>query len=220
MTVVLIPAFNAAATLPELLSRLFLVVPRESICVIDDGSTDGTGKTAESMRVRVLRHTTNRGKGAALKTGFQFLRTLTRYDAAVTMDADLQHVPEELPLFLEARFQRGAQLVIGARRRRNSTMPLHRRASNCITSFLVSARTGQDILDSQSGFRLIGSEVIESVDLEADGYELETELLLKAARKGFRIEFVPISTIYGGEQSHMIHWSTTKRFLRLLFKEY
>jgi glycosyltransferase involved in cell wall biosynthesis len=220
MTIVLIPAFNAAATLPELLSRLLVLVPSERICVIDDGSTDGTGSAAESVSVRVLRHTSNRGKGAALKTGFQFLRTLVQFDAAVTMDADLQHLPEEVPLFFAARSQRGAQLVIGARQRKNSAMPLHRRASNSITSFLVSARTGQDILDSQSGFRLIGREVIESIELEADGYEMETELLLKAARKGFRIEFVPISTIYGKERSHMTHWFTTKRFLQLLLREY
>jgi hypothetical protein len=99
-------------------------------------------------------------------------------------------------------------------------MPLERIVSNTITSSLVSARTGVPIKDSQSGFRLIGRNVLSAINLDSDGYEAETELLIKAARKGFRITFVPIATIYGTSRSYMTHWKTTKRFLQVLFKEY
>lgn len=98
-------------------------------------------------------------------------------------------------------------------------MPLHRRFSNMLTSWLVSARVGREIPDSQSGFRLIGREVLESLEFESDGYELETELLVKGARKGFRTAFVPVQTVYGAEHSSMTHWHTTKQFLRIVLKD-
>jgi hypothetical protein len=99
-------------------------------------------------------------------------------------------------------------------------MPLSRILSNSLTSFLVTARTGVSIPDSQCGYRLIGREVLERVVVVAEGYEAETELLIKAAAKGFTIGWVPVNTVYQGEQSHMTHWSTTKQFVRTLLKEY
>jgi hypothetical protein len=99
-------------------------------------------------------------------------------------------------------------------------MPLSRIVSNSLTSFLVTARTGISIPDSQCGYRLIGREVLESVVVDAEGYEAETELLIKAAAHGFRIGWVPVNTIYRGEKSHMTHWTTTKQFIRTLLKEY
>lgn len=220
MTAILIPAYNAAATLSELLQRLFYFVKADDIVVVDDGSGDRTASIGQRAGVKVVRHSKNRGKGAALKTGFEAIKTLQQYDAVVTMDADLQHQPEELPKFLEARNSKRPNVVVGYRARLGTTMPLARRLSNTITSKLVSARTGRQILDSQSGYRLIGREVLDAVSLESDGYEAETELLIKAAQKGFSIEFVPIQTIYGNERSYMTHWHTTKRFLQVLLKDY
>jgi len=217
---VLIPAYDAADTLPELLrrSRTF-VEPRDTV-VIDDGSSDPTGARALEAGVNVLRHPRNRGKGAALRTGFEFVRSSTRYDAAITMDADLQHCPEELPEFLKARAERGSSIVIGYRSRLGTGMPFHRILSNTITSALVAARTGVAIKDSQSGFRLIGREVLDAISFQSDGYEAETELLIKSALRGFRIDFIPIATVYGGERSHMTHWDTTRKFLQVLLRDY
>lgn len=216
---IVIPAYNAGATIGVLLERLRSVVPREMIIVVDDGSTDATAAVARSAGVAVVSHPANRGKGAALSTGFEVALAVPGLDCVLSLDADLQHAPEEIPSLLEARRSTGAHIVIGARERRSSPMPFARRISNALTSFLVSARTGTTIPDSQSGFRLIGREVLEHVHVRSSGYEAETELLLKAVRSGFRVASVPVPAIYGGEKSHMTHWHTTVRFVQVLFED-
>jgi glycosyltransferase involved in cell wall biosynthesis len=220
MIAVIIPALNAEETLPELLHRLTPFVDNRDIIVVDDGSTDGTSDVAMRSGVKLLQHQANQGKGAALRTGFDFFCSSNGYESALTIDADLQHLPEEIPKFLEARRSRHANLVIGNRMRVGTQMPFHRVLSNTITSGLVSARTGRAIRDSQSGFRLLGREVLEAIRLESDGYEAETEILIKSALRGFTIDFVPIATVYGKGRSHMTHWATTKRFLQVLMKDY
>ncbi len=167
-----------------------------------------------------LRHDKNKGKGAALKTGFRHLLYSTKCDSVITMDSDLQHDPAEIPNFVAEWRRSNADLVIGFRKRIGTGMPIHRILSNTITSALVSARTGVKIRDSQSGYRLIAREALFSIDVQSDGYEAETEILIRAARKGFRFSFVPIATIYDGAKSHMTHWQTTRNFLRVLLREY
>ncbi|HWP81235.1 MAG TPA: glycosyltransferase family 2 protein [Bacteroidota bacterium] len=216
----IVPAFNAESTLGELLTRLRQYPELQEVVVINDGSTDATGEIAKQSGALLLEHTRNKGKGAALQTGFDYALTRSGWDAVVTIDADLQHMPEELPKFFRTRRETGADIVIGYRGRLGTRMPLPRMASNTLTSMLVSARTGLKIKDSQCGYRLIGSEVLEVVRLESEGYEAETEFLLKAARNGFRVEFIPIMTIYNNERSFMTHWETTKRFIQVLMKEY
>ena len=220
MTGVLIPAFDAAHTLGRLLDDLQPLVAVDNIVVVDDGSTDQTSVTAKHAGAVVLSHAVNKGKGAALRTGFQYILSSTKYDSIITMDADLQHDPKDVPKFLTAWQLGKSDLIVGYRKRLGSGMPVHRILSNAITSALVSARTGVRIRDSQSGFRMIGRDVLSSIEVQSDGYEAETEFLIKAARKGFRISGVPIATIYSGAPSHMTHWKTTKRFLQVLLKEY
>jgi len=220
MTAVLIPALNAAQTLGQLLAGLKQIVGIESVVVVDDGSSDETVAVAKAEGAVVISHGANRGKGAALRTGFQYILSATSHDSVITIDADLQHDPKDVPKFLSAWQMGNLDLVLGCRRRLGSGMPLHRVLSNTITSALVSARTRVKIRDSQTGFRLIARRILSSIEVEADGYEAETEILIKAAMKGFRIGSVPIATIYGGAPSHMTHWKTTKRFLQVLFREY
>jgi glycosyltransferase involved in cell wall biosynthesis len=220
MTAVLIPALNAAQTLGQLIAGLMPFVGIESVVVVDDGSSDETAAIAKAAGAVVLSHGVNRGKGAALRTGFQYVLSSSRDDSVITMDADLQHDPKDVPTFLSAWHSGNLDLILGHRRKIGSGMPAHRILSNTITSALVSARTGVKIRDSQTGFRLIARRVLSSIEVQADGYEAETEILIKAALKGFRIGSVPIATIYSGAPSHMTHWKTTKRFLRVLLKEY
>ncbi len=220
MTAVLIPALNAAQTLGQVLYGLQPLVGVAGIVVVDDGSSDETAAIAKAAGVVVLTHGLNRGKGAALRTGFEYVLSSSSHDAVITMDADLQHDPNDVPRFLAAWASGDSDLILGYRQRIGSGMPIHRAISNAITSALVSARTGVKIRDSQSGFRLIARSVLASIEVQSDGYEAETEILIKAARKGFRIRGVPIATIYSGAPSHMTHWKTTKRFLQVLLREY
>lgn len=220
MIAILIPAYNAETTLKILIPRLLLYAHGSQIIVVDDGSSDGTFTVAKTMGVTPLRHERNQGKGAALKTGFEFVTASTQFTAVVTLDADLQHRPEDLPAFLDARKRTGANIIMGYRARLGTAMPVSRILSNSITSVLVSARTGVFIKDSQCGYRLLGREVLETVTIESTGYEAETELLIKAARKGFSVTCIPIQTVYNGERSYMTHWHTTKRFIQVLMKEY
>jgi glycosyltransferase involved in cell wall biosynthesis len=218
--VVLIPALNAERTLPELVARIEPFIPRSAVVVVDDGSTDSTARSAEREGVYVLRHEHNWGKGRALRTGLAYLLGRDDWDVVVTLDADLQHLPEELPLFFRAWESHTADLLVGTRRRWKSSMPFPRKVSNSITSFLVSARTGFPIHDSQCGYRLMSRRVVAAVKTTSDGYEAETEFLIRAAREGFRIACVPITTVYGNERSFMTNTRTTFRFLVTLLKEY
>jgi glycosyltransferase involved in cell wall biosynthesis len=220
MTAVVIPALNAARTLSEVLAKVALYVPPQSILVVDDGSADATARIAEESGVIVIRHPVNRGKGAALQSGFEYILAHSEFECVITLDADLQHDPAEIPKFVTRWNQGGVDVIVGSRKRAGSKMPFHRRLSNIITSSLVSARAGVVIKDSQSGYRCISRDVLSEVRLDCDGYEAETEMLIKAASRGFKIDFVPIATIYGTERSSMTHWQTTKRFLQVLLKEY
>ena len=216
---VLIPAFNAAKTIGDVITGVQRFIPKDRIVVINDGSRDSTASVAGSTGVQVVTLPSNLGKGAALQRGFDVVLGTT-LEAVVTMDADLQHSPDFLPRFLELYSSGQYDIIIGSRLHNMKGMPLHRILSNTITTFLVSARTATNISDSQSGYRLIGRNVLESVRLHSDGFEAETEFIIRAADKGFRFGVVPIQTVYGGEKSHMTHISTTVKFIKVLFQDY
>lgn len=219
-TIVIVPAFNAEQTLPELLTRLRQSVGTIRTLIVDDGSMDKTVDVATAAQAMVVQHKTNRGKGAALQTGFDYVKRFSDFNFVLTMDADLQHCPEDIPAFFEAQQHVDADIVIGSRRRMGNGMPLPRILSNTITSALVGMRTGGNVQDSQCGFRLMRRRVIESIRLESTGFEAETEFLIKSARMGFQIEFVPIRTVYANEKSYMTHWATTLNFIKILFRDY
>ena len=211
----LIPAYHEAKAIGQVLSEACEVM--ESVVVVDDGSQDATAQIAEDSGVIVIRHQVNSGKGAALRTGFQYVLD-HGYDAVITMDSDGQHAVDDIPGFLEAFKNRGSGVIIGSRMGDISTMPSFRRFTNRTSSFIGSLLVRQKLSDSQSGFRLISADVLRAVELETSGYEMESEILIKASRAGFRISSVPIKTIYGEEISKIDPVADTCRFLRLLFR--
>jgi glycosyltransferase involved in cell wall biosynthesis len=217
---VLIPAYNAAETIGQLLAQVLKVVPPSHVLVVNDGSTDNTLDIAKQCGVTTFHCRENAGKGNALRTGFEILKNNMSLEGIITIDADLQHRPEEICSFVERKKRTGVDIVIGRRDRIGTPMPLLRRLSNSITSFLVSTRTGKPIPDSQCGFRLIGRNVLQGVSIESPGFEAETEFLIRAARKGYTIDVVPIGTVYDGEESHMTNWKTTIGFVKVLLRDY
>jgi glycosyltransferase involved in cell wall biosynthesis len=198
MKAAVIPAYNEEKTIREVAERAKKFV--DHVVVVDDSSVDGTFDEAEKAGIEVIKHEKNMGKAAALKTGFA---VLGGYDVVITLDADLQHLPEEIPLLLSG-IEDGGDLCIGSRFLSDSNcMPLLNRISNKIASTLLSILAGQRITDPQSGFRAIRRETLERLELLADRYAVEHIMILEVARKRFKIKEIPISCIYGGETSHI-----------------
>jgi len=188
-----IPALNAAPTLPGVIAGLRRSLPGSHIAVIDDGSMDGTHAVAEPIVDETLRFTRNRGKGAALRAGFR--AALDRgSDVVVTIDADGQHEPAFAPALVDALGT--ADLAIGARDRRSPDMPAGRRLTNRMSAAAVSRCIGRTVDDAQSGYRAVRAAVLPFISPRGDRYEFETEFLILAGRRGYHIAYVPISTRY------------------------
>jgi glycosyltransferase involved in cell wall biosynthesis len=209
--VVVIPAYQAAATIRAVITRTQATVPPAQIIVVDDGSTDGTGDAGRGTGTTLITHPRNRGKGAALRTG---IREATARGASVlvTIDADAQHPPEEIPRLLKPILEGRANLVLGARKR-DQAMPISRRFTNWLSATLASRIGGQPVRDAQTGFRAFTREVAERVQPAGDRYEYEANFLLDALRAGFRLVSVDVPTIYGA-RSHFRAWGDTWRMAR------
>jgi glycosyltransferase involved in cell wall biosynthesis len=208
-----IPFFNERDTINRIVQSTLRHV--NAVIAIDDGSMDHSSENITLLEnVILLKNNTNKGKGFALRKGLTYAAE-NGFDEIITLDADLQHNPDEIPMLRSKLYQ--YPIIIGNRLNNLTGMPLQRRVSNKITSCLLSIKTGQKILDSQSGFRAYRSEVIKNVVTIKNGYEAESEILIKASRKGYRIGFVDISTIYGDEISKMNPVTSTIGFIKLMF---
>jgi glycosyltransferase involved in cell wall biosynthesis len=184
---------NAAATLDTVVAALRAAIPTLFMVIVDDGSSDDTGWLADRLADAPVRFARNRGKGAALRAGFA-VALEQEADIVVTVDADGQHDPRYAPALIQALDH--ADLAIGARSRFNTPMPLRRRLTNALSAAAVSRCIGQTVADAQSGFRALRRHVIADVTPRGDRYEFETEMLILAARRGHRVAFVPVPTLY------------------------
>jgi len=209
--VVVIPAYQAAATIRDVITRTQATLPMAQIIVVDDGSTDETGDAGRATRTTLITHPRNRGKGAALRTG---IREATARGASVvvTIDADAQHPPEEIPRLLQPILEGRSDLVLGARKR-DQAMPASRRFTNWLSATLASRIGGQPVRDAQTGFRAFTREVAQRVQPAGNRYEYEASFLLDALRAGFRVVSVDVPTIYGA-RSHFRAWGDTWRMAR------
>jgi len=197
---VVIPAYQAAATIQEIVARVRRAAPDAIVYVVDDGSTDGTAAAGREQGAVVLLHRHNHGKGAALRSGIE--RALS--DGAhiiVTIDADGQHAPEEIPRVVAPVQSGDADLVLGARRR-GRAMPLGRRCSNWLSSALASRVGGVTVPDAQTGFRAMSRPVAEGIRPAEQGYDFEIAFLLATLAEGLRVRSVRVPTIYAGQPSH------------------
>jgi len=216
---VAIPAYNAEKTLAGLVAQLKEIPQVSSVLVVDDGSSDDTAEVARKSGATVISFETNFGKGASLKTAFRYA-IVKGYDYVITMDADLQHEISTIPAMIETTVKEGADLVIGSRRKDTDRMPRDRLLSNRLTSIVTSILCNRLVEDSQCGFRVLKVKALENLKLECDKFDLETEVLLKASRYGFRITSHPISSIYNKGRSHVNRFVDTCRFLRLMWRSF
>ena len=208
----LVPAYQAAAHLGEVLLGLQALAEPPDVLVVDDGSRDATAAVARQHGARVLSFAGNRGKGYALIAGFQ---ALADYDGVVTLDADGQHDPAEIPLFVAKFRATAADLIIGERD--FSQMPLVRKVSNTFGRGAFSWAIGRKVRDNQSGYRLLSRRLMEAVLSSGErGFEFEMEMIVVCVKRGWPIEGVPIRTIYGEEVSNIKPMQHVVHFLRMV----
>ncbi len=204
----LIAAYNEERHIAQVVSGAMRHVGH--VFVVDDGSTDRTAEAARRAGATVVRHDRNLGKGRALRTGLAAVLPLP-FTHVVFLDADLQHDPAEIPRLVEAA-NRGAAFVLGEREFVRDAMPAPRYYSNVIGSRILSWFIGADVVDSQSGFRVIRSDWLRRVSLTGQGYEIETEMLIKLTRAGATLDRVPVSRLrYQGVRSHIRPFRDTFR---------
>ena len=211
--VAIIPAYNEAGRIAPVIHKTQNHLP---VLVVDDGSADHTAAFARQAGAQVVKQSENQGKGAALQAGFRWAID-QGYSAIVTLDADGQHDPDEIPQFVKAYETKGADLIIG--KRDFSDMPIIRRLANWSGKVTFSWALGQDIPDNQSGFRLLSSRLANEMLASCEsGFELEVEMIVICIRNGFTLDWVPIRTIYAGEGSHIDPLQHTRNFLRMVQK--
>lgn len=207
---IVIPAYQAARTVADVVAGARTVAP---VYLVDDGSTDRTGDVGRGKGATVLTHATNRGKGAALATGIA-AALAAGAEMIVTLDADGQHPPAEIPRLLAPILAGQADLVLGARER-TGAMPVGRRITNWISARLATRIAGQGVRDAQTGFRAFTRALAERVRPRGDRYDYETAFLLAACADGFRVACVAVPTIYAGAASHFRPWADTWRVVRV-----
>jgi glycosyltransferase involved in cell wall biosynthesis len=209
----LVPAYNAAVTIGAVVTGTRRFIAR--VLVIDDGSADDTSTVAERAGAEVLRHEVNRGKGAALLTGLATLAG-AGVGRTVTLDADGQHLPTEIPLLLRASDGAPDALVVGVRRKEGQQIRRLNRFGNWIADTLLRVIAGTPLPDTQSGFRVYPVATTLALDASGTRFDFETEVLLRAARRGLRLIGVPVAVHYPPVAERVSHFRPAVDTLRII----
>ena len=210
--IALIPAYNEARFIADVVKGAARHLP---VVVVDDGSSDGTGGAAALAGAKVISHGRNQGKGKALLTGFDY--AIQRgVDAAITLDADGQHDPDEIPLFVAAFRAGEGDIIIG--KRTYGQMPAKSQFGNRVGSFLLRLAMGHPVPDNQSGYRLFSQRAMREVRPTSTRFEAEVEMLLRADFAGLKVGWVPIKTIYNDKKSHFRPIEDSALFLKMTWR--
>lgn len=213
---VIIPAYNESKTIARLIKQILQI--SKDVVVIDDGSTDSTALISKEHGATVIKNTGNLGKGASLTLGLKYA-VGNNFDAAITMDGDGQHLPEDITQFIKKAESEDIGIVIGNRMQATGNMPLLRVFTNRFMSWLISRIVGQKIPDTQCGFRLIKSDLIKKLKFTTQRFETESEILIQASRLGYKIESLAIKSIYQRERSQVNPLIDTIRFIGFICRQ-
>ena len=192
LVVAAIPAYNEEQTIAKVLIHTGQHV--DKILVVDDGSSDETGLISEKLGAAVIRHERNLGKGAALRSCLDWARKIGA-DVLVTLDADGQHDPNEIPSVVAPILNGEADVVIGSRRF-STNVPVHRRLGGRLLDHATNVRADEVVVDAQSGFRAYSRKSLEMVTAAEYGMSVDSEILMRARDAGLRITEVPIHVSY------------------------
>jgi glycosyltransferase involved in cell wall biosynthesis len=227
-TAAIIPAYQDEKHIGDIVRRTRERL--DHILVVDDGSSDQTAQRAREAGAEVIAHDENRGKGEAIKTGLAYWLgaantsppTAGGLDREVTwvslLDSDGQHLPEEIDRFLAAAGATQPTFLIGNRMNNLTGMPFIRRVVNRYMSRQISRLCGQEIPDTQCGFRMLNRQLVPELLGGGDRFDYDTEVLIIASRKGYRIESVPITTVYTDQVSKIRPLRDAIRFLKLMWR--
>ncbi len=205
---VLIPSYNGGKHLRQVLEGLSPL--GLTVLVVDDGSTDGSPVEARRLGVRVLSLPVRSGKGRAMRRGISAISGETPPDWTLFMDGDGQHLPSEVPHFLQA-MSPDVDFLLGNRLHEGHNFPPYRLVTNRLGSEVLRRMSGHAVPDTQCGFRALRTSLLSTMALESEGFEIETEILLKALRMGARWRAVPVSAVYNGQGSHFLPVADTFR---------
>ena len=227
-TAAIIPAYQDEKHIGDIVRRTRERL--DQVLVVDDGSSDQTAQRAREAGAEVIAHDENRGKGEAIKTGLAYWLgaantsppTAGGLDREVTwvslLDSDGQHLPEEIDRFLAAAGATQPTFLIGNRMNNLTGMPFIRRVVNRYMSRQISRLCGQEIPDTQCGFRMLNRQLVPELLGGGDRFDYDTEVLIIASRKGYRIESVPITTVYTDQVSKIRPLRDAIRFLKLMWR--
>ncbi len=211
---IIVPVFNGSLHLNNFITRI-----NESwidqLVFIDDGSSDDTIEKLKELDVTYLQHDENLGKGAAIQTAMDWILQKGG-ESAVTMDIDLQHPPELLDYFCNIP----EKIIFLGYRTNRQNMPLTRQFSNFTTSLLVSIRSNSVIKDSQCGYRSFQTNIFYDINCFEQGFQFESEFLIKASIAGWKVQHVPIPTIYNNHPSAMRNVKDTIKFIKMWLKSF
>lgn len=211
---VLIPAYNEEKVIRSVVEGVLTYT--KDVLVVDDGSSDSTFSNIESVGIPIIQQP-HKGKGAALRTGFSYAIERS-YDWVITMDGDGQHDWRNIPEFVDAMANGAGDIITGSRMSNTSSMPLLRLVTNRTMSTVISRLAGKKIPDTQCGFKAIRTEVLKTITLTTFHYDTESEVLIKAGRKGYTISSIPVKTIYNGINSDINKFTDTLRFFHLVWR--
>ena len=209
---VIIPTYNNSGTLADVVERALKVCP--NVVVVNDGSTDNIEAELCGINVIVISHERNLGKGKALKTGLRYAG-MNGYTHAITIDADGQHFPEDIPALIEASAEHPESIIVGCRNLTSENMPRQNTFANRFSNFWFRLQTAQKLDDTQSGFRIYPLESLYGMRLVTSRYEAELELLVFAAWHGVSVKGVPVRVWYAPEGERVSHFRPFRDFFRI-----